>query len=262
MSQAAEPSPDPEFHQFCQDYRPRLLRFVRKAARTDDLPEARLDTEGVVQDTFMAAFEQWATIEHPERWIYTVAARNVRKHSRQEWYQDRKLRERLHGVCHHESDEDPVHTQAVASRIVERILTLPTNQRIATYLCRVEGWKAAEIAELLNIAPATAYVHIHEGTLKVRRSERVIIDHSGTAAWRPDQSFPMPVEFDHRPVRRTRTRRLVALAALLIIVGLGWVYPQLPPRVVILLVVGVTMAWIMASACQAMWRLLRRRHRN
>lgn len=62
----------------------------------------------------------------------------------------------------------------MASGIVEAILALPTNQRIATYLCRVEGWKAAEIAEFLGIKRATAYVHIHEGTLKVRRSERVV----------------------------------------------------------------------------------------
>lgn len=105
---------------------------MRQTARADGLPEARLDAEGVVQEGFEQVYRKWATIEHPERWIYRVVARKVRKHSRQEWYQDRELRQRLHGVCRHEPDEDSVHTQAVASKIIERILTLPTNQRIAT----------------------------------------------------------------------------------------------------------------------------------
>lgn len=166
-----------------------------------------------------------------------MAARKVRKHSRQEWYQDRELRERLHGVCRHEPDEDPVHTQAVASKIVERILILPTNQRIATYLCRVEEWKAAEIAELLNIAPATAYVHIHEGTLKVRRSEEVRKDHSAPAAagthyidYIPAQQFAIS-EFLAAEEKAHRRRLLGAVISVLLIlallIGSYWLAPWL-----------------------------------
>jgi len=73
-----------------QDHRSPLLRFVRQSARNDGLPESRLDAEGVVQETFLLAYLNWATIQFPERWIYRVAARKVRGHSRQEWFQDRE----------------------------------------------------------------------------------------------------------------------------------------------------------------------------
>jgi hypothetical protein len=67
-----------------------------------------------------------------------VAARKVRRHARREWTQERKLRQRLQTACSKKSDHDPAYTYAVVGSIVNRILTLPTNQRIATYLHAVE----------------------------------------------------------------------------------------------------------------------------
>ncbi len=161
-----------DFDQFSREYRPRLLGFVCQAARADGLSEARLDAEGVVQETFELALRQWATIQLPERWIYRVAARKVRHHSRQEWSRERELRRLLQAVSSEESDSDPAHTLAVAGDIIDLIMTLPTNQRIATYLHHVEQWTAAEIAEILDIAPATAYVHVHRGTSALRHEMR------------------------------------------------------------------------------------------
>jgi RNA polymerase sigma factor (sigma-70 family) len=214
------------FTEFYGSYRPRLLRFVQGTRQGDGLPEAHLDTEGVVQETFEAAFKKWATIDHPERWIYAVAARKVRRHSRQEWFQDRELRERLKAECSKGCDSDPVHTHAVAGAIVDRIMALPTNQRIATYLRTVEEWTGPEIAQVLGITPATAYVHVSRGINVVRRREketRYIIQFRLIPWW------------------------LVALEALLITVGLAaWIYPKLAIGFGVL-VAGAAMAWLLAA---------------
>ncbi|MCA1705400.1 MAG: hypothetical protein LC808_19945 [Actinobacteria bacterium] len=87
-----------EFAEIYQSYRSRLLRFVHSVAHSDGLSEAHLDAEGVVQETFEAAFKTWTMIDHPERWIFRVAARKVRQHARQEWYRDRQLRQDLKTV--------------------------------------------------------------------------------------------------------------------------------------------------------------------
>jgi RNA polymerase sigma-70 factor (ECF subfamily) len=241
------------FNEFYRSYRPRLLRFVYSAGHSDGLSEAHLDAEGVVQETFEAAFKKWATIDHPERWIYTVAARKVRAHSRSEWFQDRQLRQRLGTVRSAKmSDIDPVHTHAVADSIVDRIMELPTNQRIATYLSIVEQWKAAEIAELLGITTTTIHVHVHRGKEKVRDSQyahqrpsaedrprllsgasrHLPYDLSSPSRYDPSDSWDPPARY--RRVGRNSSspliatlRRLVSWLIIGMIVQVCWVHPKL-----------------------------------
>jgi hypothetical protein len=63
---------------------------------------------------------------------------------------------------------DPAHTQALASDVIDRIMALPTNQRIATYLHYVEQWTGTEIADLLGITSGAVGAHIHRGTARTR----------------------------------------------------------------------------------------------
>ncbi|MGH3854652.1 MAG: RNA polymerase sigma factor [Pseudonocardiaceae bacterium] len=267
MSQGTEPSPEPkpssnpEFDRFYRDYRWRLLRFVRQAGHSGGLPEARLDAEGVVQETFEAAFRKWATIQHPERWIYKVATRKIRRRSHQEWLQDLILRQRLQAKCSTGSDSDPVYTHAVAGAIVDRIMELPTNQRIATYLSTVEGWTGPEIAKVLGIAPATAYVHVSRGIKAVRRSEDTRLLSGSTPYTGGRGQY-------YGPILSPRIRRLlVALVALLLIVGVaGWIYFKLAVWLGIL-VAGLASVWLVVAVAewcaqlvsQALWRHRRRR---
>ena len=52
--------------------------------------------------------------------------------------------------------------------MIDAIHRLPRHQRIATYLQKVEGWSADEIAALLGTSVSTAYVHVSRGTRAVR----------------------------------------------------------------------------------------------
>jgi RNA polymerase sigma factor (sigma-70 family) len=257
MSRAAvpspetEPSPDPVFNQFYRDYWWRLLWFVRKIARADGLPESRLDAEGVVQDTLIAAFRTWTTIEHPERWIYTVAARKVRRHARREWLQDRELRLRLQAECSKGTDSDPAHTHAVVGSIVDRIMALPTNQRIATYLSTVEEWTGPEIATLLGIAPATAYVHVSRGIKAVQRREGVTELSGATpgGSYRVEYRISIP-----------RLLAAVALGLLLIaaIAGLVWFVFIFVCGIPAVWVIGAIVAILIVAGMRRPFRRLRR----
>lgn len=243
-----EPSPDPGFNQFYRDYRSPLLRFVKSIARADGLPESRLDAEGVVQDTFIAAFKTWTTIKHPEPWIYTVAAREVRQHARQEWFQDRKLQQRLQAECSKGSDSDPAYTYAVVRSIVNRIMALPTNQRIATYLRIVLQWTGPEIAILLGIAPATAYEHVSRGIKAVRRHEDEGLLSGATAGGYSSRS--------HRPSAPPLVALIAAAlapAALAALVIATWSYPKL------VLGVGglIATAWLLISVRRELCSLCR-----
>lgn len=255
-SPEAEPSPDPVFNQFYRAYRWRLLGFVQKIARADGLPESRLDAEGVVQDTFIAAFKTWTTIEHPERWVYTVAARKVRRHARQEWFQDRELQLRLQAECSKVSDSDPAHTHAVVGSIVDRIMALPTNQRIATYLSTVEEWTGPEIATVLGIAPATAYVHVSRGIKAVQKSERTTHELSGAV---PGGSYR--VEY-----RINIPRLLVAVALGLLLIaamaGLVWFVFIFVCGIPAVWVIGTIVASLIVAVMRRPFRRLRRAFRR
>ncbi len=152
------------------------------------------------------------------------------------------------------ADSDPAHTHAVASAIIGRIKELPTNQRIATYLRHVEQWTAAEIAEVLDIAPATASVHIGRGTATVRKDEgSTLLSGSVPGPVYPRRSAHMPrwaVPISRRAARERvrRIRGLVATVALLA-----------PPLITVWLVSWVNtelalgLGGLMAGIAAAVW---------
>jgi RNA polymerase sigma factor (sigma-70 family) len=153
-------------------YYPRLVRFVRHRANTYGLSEARVDVEGVVQETFTLAFSRWSTIENPPAWLFTVAGRLVSRARRLDVVPagDVKVADEARwSSLAPRADLDDVHA---AREVVAAIAALPGKQRAATYLRHVAGWSAPEIAELLACAPATVHTHVHRGTAAVRAARR------------------------------------------------------------------------------------------
>lgn len=156
--------------------RPRLLRFVRRLAAERGISEAQLDTEGVVHDVFEQMLMHADTIHDPQRWLYRVARRQIRR-----------AQERLH--LHLRADGDPTDhldedrgdgrwtslparasTEDVYAvrAVLDAIAELPSRQRTATYLRQIEGWSLTEIGDHLNCATTTAGVHVHRGTRWLR----------------------------------------------------------------------------------------------
>jgi len=172
-----------KFAEFYRSHRLRLLRFVQAKGRLWGLSEAYLDAEGVVQETFTDILVKWATIQHPERLIYTVARRKIWRRSCQEWDQDRELRQHLETACSEKYGKNTAHIHAVANEVIKLMEDLPPNQRSAAFLSGYLGWTGPEIAEFLDVALATAYVHVSRGIKSIREngyehSEDIFITHN------------------------------------------------------------------------------------
>jgi hypothetical protein len=166
-----------------------------------------------------------------------------------------------------------------ARAVMRAIAGLPDHQRIATYLRQVEGWTLAEIGEYLNCAAATAGVHIHRGTTRVRVLEAI----DRRARWTPNPpgyGGPIgpagpagPGEFSPL-VKAERTRRRMASLAILAAIlaaaaALGIAAGYLlgmPPwlAAATVLAAGGAAAAIPAPACWWLWTEagIRRRQRR
>jgi RNA polymerase sigma factor (sigma-70 family) len=151
---------------------PQLLRFVRRLAALQGLAEAQLDTEGVVHEAFALMLRYQGTIANPPGWLCTVARRLVgRAHARQQRIADGDAGSlidngdaRWTSLAPRASTEDVLAARAVMQAIAE----LSDRQQVATYLSIVEGWSRTEIGAYLDCAAATAGVHAHRGTRRIR----------------------------------------------------------------------------------------------
>lgn len=150
--------------------------------------------------------------------------------------------------------------------VIDLIMELPTNQRIATYLSGVLEWTGPEIAEVLDIAPATAYVHVSRGIQAIR--DNGYKHGEGTTAkasssyvprepmdWlgRPDPSpFPQPTRNTSawEIIRELGFWRLVLLVAipviLVFLISLVDAYPWLE-------------LWLILAGC-LVWAISKARH--
>ncbi|MEU1209415.1 RNA polymerase sigma factor [Nocardia sp. NPDC005825] len=209
------------FEVFYADYRPRLLRFVRKTARDNNYSESWLDAESVVQDVFEQALRTWDRIEQPAHWIFRVAGRQIQRHATEEW--KRIVRRNYPGDAAEMlvalADPDPTYTHVVAHRAMDEIMKLPTNQRIATYLAHVEQWTGAEIAELLGVTPNTVYSHIHRGVTTVRAQGSLIITNNDIRSKVVIRS-PEPAWYG------SRTRRAFVVSWIVSMLALATVCPN------------------------------------
>jgi DNA-directed RNA polymerase specialized sigma24 family protein len=145
-----------------QDTREDLLRFIGRTA------DPGVDVENVVQDVLYRAYRDWPNIRNPRQWAFTVAAHQLIADSKAYGHArpaallpDQPLWSSAARITAPE-------VVAEANQVINTIHHLPRHQRIATYLQKVEGWPADEIATLLGTSVSTAYVHSSRGTRAVR----------------------------------------------------------------------------------------------
>lgn len=156
-----------------RSYAEPLRRFVRRVAADRGLSESLVDAEGVVHETFLSMLGSCDRIEAPGAWLFTVARRLVGKIAAQHQHRraDGDPQELAHSGAARWTSLVPsagIEETAEARRVLESIAELSDRQKIAVYLRHIEGWSTAEIGDYLDCAPATASVHIHRGTQRVR----------------------------------------------------------------------------------------------
>lgn len=160
-----------------------------------------------LQDVFVIAHRRWDTFEGrstPRTWLYGIARRVAFRHRRKDENHRRRfvLTERIvEGV------ETPFE-QANARRSVKALLeSLDENKRAAFVLTEVEGFTAAEAAELLEVPLGTVYSRVRAAWTQLRE-----------AAHEDVQMSSLRVEIE--PERRVGLQRAV-MAACLPVAGLG-----------------------------------------
>lgn len=144
-----------------------------------DNPE---NAQDLVQETFLRALESWDSFEgrsKPSTWLHTIAVRTCRRMQRRRAGEPRHMEPLTRilpsgdeGVIQLPSDEDP-EADAVRREATEAVLRavshLPLDFRLPFVLKEMADLSIAEIAEALDVNPATVKTRLHRARLRVRK---------------------------------------------------------------------------------------------
>lgn len=164
--------PEADVNAFYQQHHKELLRYVRRCAARRGIPDSKIDSEGIVQDAYIAMLQHWTTISNPRAWLYVVAGRLIGRacaESRRCTSADPDRLAELTTALWTSlpatiSVEDLVETRA----LLQAIGDLPGKQGVITYLHRVEGWTHNEIAHHLKTSAGASRIHLFRATARLR----------------------------------------------------------------------------------------------
>ncbi len=127
------------------------------------------DTEDAVQSVFIKLFNSkmcFSDIEHEKAWLIKVAQNQCRDYHKQWWRKKVTFTE--------STKEHAVHTRE-SNPVLDEVMALPKNLRVALYLYYYEGYKQSEIATLLGININTVKTRIRRGKqcLKIKLGENM-----------------------------------------------------------------------------------------
>lgn len=122
--------------------------------------------EDVVQETYVKAFEAWASGRKPRAvkpWIATICL-NV---GRSYWRKASTRYESLGDELPDGAGTDDVEAQAITNvqrEMVHRALwKLPDEQRISITLMDIDGFTASEVAKIMEVPRGTVLSRVHRG---------------------------------------------------------------------------------------------------
>lgn len=141
------------------------------------------NAEDLVQETFLEAFRSWDGFEGrslPSTWLHTIAVRTCRRMQRRRAGEPRRMEplERIlpsgdEGMVQLPSDDDP-EADAIRHEATEAVLRavreLPLDFRLPFVLKEMADLSVAEIAEALDVKPATVKTRLHRARLRVRQA--------------------------------------------------------------------------------------------
>ncbi len=122
------------------------------------------DVEDVFQETFLRLLtckKPFADQEHQKAWLIRVA-RNL--------CADLLRRKKRHPALSLEEYDHPIPQKEESGPVLEAVLGLPPNYRLAIYLHCVEGYAADEIAAMVHRRPNTVYSWLHRGRALLRQT--------------------------------------------------------------------------------------------
>ena len=148
-----------DFDRVFRELYPRLFRYLNRLTGS---PETADD---VAQESFVRLLENPLPEADARRWLFAVATNLVRDHARAAKRKERlNLHPRLERAPAPLPDEEAARAQAVDA--VRRALEAVPERDRTMLLMRAEGFRYAEIAEVVGVATASV------GTLLARATKR------------------------------------------------------------------------------------------
>jgi len=133
------------------------------------------EVEDVVQDAFSTAFQRLGTLQNPQAfasWLGSIVVNGVSKRLRR-----RRLLERLGLRSQEPCDPDEVVSPTAPAEVAAELKTvyrvleaLPTQQRVALVLRRVEGWEIMQIAQHMNLSVSTVKRRLAAAEARLERA--------------------------------------------------------------------------------------------
>lgn len=116
-----------------------------------------MDTEDMVQNTFIKILDQSVVLESPEHekaWLI-VTAKNLCKNHLKHWWQKREnIEDEINRVQMDEKEEGDV---------LKSVMKLPEKYRITLYLYYYEGYDSNEIGKIMDKPPSTIRNYLKRG---------------------------------------------------------------------------------------------------
>jgi RNA polymerase sigma-70 factor (ECF subfamily) len=152
------------------EYAPQLLRFAEKFV-------SQFYAEDIVHDVFLKLWDKQIFLlpENELRRVLYVAVKNacidlLRKSAlEQEYIDKRRLQLQLDELAFFESSDELFMRKDLLRILLQKIEELPERSREIFKMSYLEGMKAAEIAEQLNISTRTVENHLYRALIFLRK---------------------------------------------------------------------------------------------
>jgi RNA polymerase sigma-70 factor (ECF subfamily) len=142
----------------------------------------RSDAEDLVQETFIRAYRDWPSYRgesSPTTWLYTIAVRACRRIYRRRSGEPERVESLGRTYAgRDESEEMAAHSSGPLDRLIEdetrekvqrALVRLPLHYRLPLALKELTNFSVEEIADLLDLKPATVRSRVHRARIQLAR---------------------------------------------------------------------------------------------
>lgn len=120
------------------------------------------DAEDMVQEAFIRLLRsgtEFATQQHEKAWLIVTVSNLCKSALRSPW----QRRESIDTLT-----DPPTAEDAPPDEALQAVLALPEDYKLPVYLFYYEGYQTAEIAQLLDVAPATVRSRLNRARKKLK----------------------------------------------------------------------------------------------
>lgn len=128
------------------------------------------DAEDMVQETFIRLLRSgmvFDSVQHEKAWLIVTVSNLCKSALRSPW-----RREDIDTMS-----EPPTVEDTIPDETLDAVMALPEDYKLPVYLYYYEGYQAAEIAEMLGVAPATVRSRLSRARQKLKLTLGGVYDH-------------------------------------------------------------------------------------